>query len=41
VSCITFGWVTLAMVKIIQIVFGTSGLTAMAICLGLTVFYTT
>jgi len=41
VSCITFGWVTLAMVKIIQTVFGTSGVTAMAICLGLTVFYTT
>ena len=41
VSCITFGWVTLAMVKIIQIAFGTSGVTAMAICLGLTIFYTT
>jgi SSS family solute:Na+ symporter len=41
VSCITFGWVTLAMVKIIQTVFGTSGVTALAICLGLTVFYTT
>src|SRR5512137_2119538 len=41
VSCITFGWVTLAMVKIIQTVFGTTGLAAMAICLGLTVFYTT
>ncbi len=41
VSCITFGWVTLAMVKIIRTVFGTSGLTALAICLGLTVFYTT
>lgn len=41
VSCITFGWVTLAMVKIIQIIFGTSGVAALAICLGLTVFYTT
>ena len=41
VSCITFGWVTLAMVKIIQTVFGTSGVTALAICLGLTIFYTT
>lgn len=41
VSCITFGWVTLAMVKIIQIAFKTSGVTAMAICLGLTIFYTT
>jgi SSS family transporter len=41
VSCITFGWVTLAMVKIIQTVFGTNGTTALAICLGLTVFYTT
>jgi SSS family solute:Na+ symporter len=41
VSCITFGWVTLAMVRIIQIVFGTTGITALAICLGLTVFYTT
>jgi solute:Na+ symporter, SSS family len=41
VSCITFGWVTLAMVKIIQTVFGTSGVGAMAICLGLTIFYTT
>jgi SSS family solute:Na+ symporter len=41
VSCITFGWVTLAMVRIIQVVFGTSGVTALAICLGLTVFYTT
>ncbi len=41
VSCITFGWVTLAMVRIIQIVFGTSGVTAMAVCLGLTIFYTT
>jgi Na+/proline symporter len=40
-SCITFGWVTLAMVKIIQITFGTKGVTALAICLGLTVFYTT
>jgi SSS family solute:Na+ symporter len=41
VSCITFGWVTLAMVKIIQITFKTSGVTAMAVCLGLTIFYTT
>jgi SSS family solute:Na+ symporter len=41
VSCITFGWVTLAMVRIIQAVFGTSGVAALAICLGLTVFYTT
>src|SRR5512135_2094847 len=41
VSCITFGWVTLAMVKIIQTVFHTSGVTAMAVCLGLTIFYTT
>jgi Na+/proline symporter len=41
VSCITFGWVTLAMVKIIQTVFGTSGTTALAVCIGLTVFYTT
>jgi len=41
VSCITFGWVTLAMVKIIQTIFGTSGTTALAVCLGLTVFYTT
>jgi solute:Na+ symporter, SSS family len=41
VSCITFGWVTLAMVKILQAVFGTSGLTSLVICLGLTIFYTT
>jgi Na+/proline symporter len=41
VSCITFGWVTLAMVKIIQITFRTSGVTAMAICIGITIFYTT
>src|SRR5512143_760428 len=41
VSCITFGWVTLAMVKIIQTVFHTSGVTALAICLSLTIFYTT
>jgi SSS family solute:Na+ symporter len=41
VSCITFGWVTLAMVRIIQTIFGTNGVTALAICLGLTVFYTT
>ena len=41
VSCITFGWVTLAMVRIIQTVFNTSGVTAMAVCLGLTIFYTT
>ena len=41
VSCITFGWVTLAMVRIIQTIFGTSGVTALAVCLGLTVFYTT
>ncbi len=41
VSCITFGWVTLAMVKIIRVIFGTSGTTALAVCLGLTVFYTT
>ncbi|MDH4198466.1 MAG: sodium:proline symporter, partial [Candidatus Aminicenantes bacterium] len=40
-SCITFGWVTLAMVKIIQVTFGTKGVTALAICLALTVFYTT
>jgi len=40
VSCITFGWVTLAMVKIIRTVFGTSGTTALAVCLGLTVVYT-
>ncbi|MCK7490905.1 MAG: hypothetical protein MZW92_03255 [Comamonadaceae bacterium] len=32
---------TLAMVRIIQAVFGTSGVTALAICLGLTVLYTT
>ena len=41
VSCITFGWVTLAMVKIIQTIFGTSGVTALVICLLLTIFYTT
>jgi Na+/proline symporter len=41
VSCITFGWVTLAMVKIIQITFNTSGVTALAVCLALTIFYTT
>ncbi len=41
VSCITFGWVTLAMVRIIQTVFGTSGTAALAVCLALTVFYTT
>jgi SSS family solute:Na+ symporter len=41
VSCITFGWVTLAMVRIIQTIFGTSGFAALAICLSLTVFYTT
>ncbi len=41
VSCITFGWVTLAMVRIIQAVFDTNGVTAMAVCLGLTIFYTT
>jgi SSS family solute:Na+ symporter len=41
VSCITFGWVTLAMVRIIQTIFGASGLAALAVCLGLTVFYTT
>ncbi len=40
ISCITFGWVTLAMVKIIQAVFQTSATTAMAVCLGLTIFYT-
>ncbi len=41
VSCITFGWVTLAMVKIIQVTLGTSGIVALAICLTLTIFYTT
>jgi Na+/proline symporter len=41
VSCITFGWVTLAMVRIIQVTFKTSGVTAMAVCLALTIFYTT
>ena len=41
VSAITFGWVTLAMVRIIQAVFGTNGIAALAICLGLTVLYTT
>lgn len=40
-SCITFGWVTLAMVKIIQIVFKTSGLEALGICILITIFYTT
>ncbi len=41
VSAITFGWVTLAMVRIIQAVFGTNGVAALAICLALTVLYTT
>ncbi|HVP91137.1 MAG TPA: sodium:solute symporter family protein [Terriglobales bacterium] len=41
ISCITFGWVTLAMVRIIQAIFDTNGVTAMAVCLGLTIFYTT
>jgi len=40
-SCITFGWVTLAMVKIIQTVFKTSGLEALGICILITIFYTT
>jgi Na+/proline symporter len=41
VSCIIFGWVTLAMVKIIQTAFGTSATAALALCLTITVFYTT
>ncbi len=41
VSCIIFGWVTLAMVKIIQTAFGTSAITAISLCLAITVFYTT
>ncbi len=41
VSCIIFGWVTLAMVKIIQTAFGTTAMTALAVCLAVTIFYTT
>jgi Na+/proline symporter len=39
-SCIIFGWVTLAMIKIIQVVFKTSGLQALGICILITIFYT-
>ncbi len=41
VSCITFGWVTLAMVKILQVAFGATALQALSVCLVITVVYTT
>ena len=41
ISAIIFGWVTLAMVKIIRIVFDISGISALIICLVITIFYTT
>ena len=41
VSSIVFGWVTLAMVRILQIVFNVSDVKALAICLVITICYTT
>ncbi len=41
VSSITFGWVTLAMVQIFRVIFGMSQINALAICIVITVFYTT
>ena len=41
VSSIIFGWVTLAMVQIFRVIFGISQTNALAICLLITVFYTT
>jgi SSS family solute:Na+ symporter len=41
VSSITFGWVTLAMVQIFRIIFGMSQTNALAVCIAITVFYTT
>ncbi len=40
-SGIAFGWVTLAMVKILQIVFGATALQALGVCVLITVVYTT
>jgi len=39
-SAIAFGWVTLAMVKILEVVFGTTGFEALAVCVAVTVVYT-
>jgi SSS family solute:Na+ symporter len=39
-SSIAFGWVTLAMVKILQVVFGTTAVQALAACVLITVVYT-
>jgi len=40
-SGIAFGWVTLAMVKILQTVFGATALQALSVCVLITVVYTT
>jgi len=40
ISAIIFGWVTLAMVKILGVVFAISEIRALMICLGITIFYT-
>ncbi|MFQ6070372.1 MAG: sodium:solute symporter family protein [Candidatus Aminicenantales bacterium] len=41
VSSIIFGWVTLAMVRIIQTIFNVSDIKALLICLAITISYTT
>lgn len=41
ISSIIFGWVTLAMVQILRIVFQISEIHALVICLIITIFYTT
>ncbi len=40
VSAIIFGWVTLAMVEIFRVVFAISEISALSICLLITIFYT-
>ena len=41
VSAIIFGWVTLAMVQIFRVVFNISEISALVLCLAITIFYTT
>jgi SSS family transporter len=40
VSAIIFGWVTLAMIQIFRAIFGISEVSALVICLVITIFYT-
>jgi Na+/proline symporter len=40
VSSLIFGWVTLAMIQIFRVVFGIGEVTALVLCLGITIAYT-